>query len=113
LTRDYAARRQTPSSVLQAHVATHPPGAVLFYYGARRIYEASPFLQSSFGGLAAALTNETVEALATQSQELRASARLAAGVKTPVASLPNSAVGAALWCAFLISLLLASCIPAA
>jgi hypothetical protein len=43
---------------------------------------------------------------------MRASAERAAGVKNPDAALPGSAIGAAMWCAFLISLLLASCVPA-
>jgi hypothetical protein len=69
-------------------------------------------LQSSFESLAASLTAESVETLASQSNQLRASAERAAGVKNPDAALPLSAVGAAMWCAFLISLLLASCVPA-
>jgi hypothetical protein len=110
--KNYAAKSQTPQSVLQAHVATHPPGAVLFYYGAKRIYELSPFLQSSFDNLAVSLTNESIEDLSAQSNQLRTSAERAAGVENPDGELPASAVGAAMWCAFLISLLLASCVPA-
>lgn len=111
-TREYAARWQTPQSVVQAHVATHPPGAVLFYHGARRVYEAVPSLQVLFSGLAVSLTGDSIEELASQSNTLRMSAERAAGVETPDPPLPSSAVGAAMWCAFLVSLLLALSVPA-
>lgn len=110
--REYSTRWQEPQSAVQAHVATHPPGAVLFYYGARRVYESTPFLESFFSGLAASLTGDSLEELTAQSNSLRTSAERAAGVKTPDPPLPSSAVGAALWCAFLISLLLATSVPA-
>ncbi len=110
--REYSAKWQTPQSVTQAHVATHPPGAVLFYYFARRIYDASPFLQTTFSGLATALTSDSIQTLATQANQSRVVAERSAGVKNPDPELSISAVGAAMWCAFLISLLLASCVPA-
>ncbi|HEX8552869.1 MAG TPA: hypothetical protein VF681_15100 [Abditibacteriaceae bacterium] len=100
--RTYADKRQQATSPNQAHVATHPPGAVLFYYFARRTYEALPPLQNFCSALARFLTNETDEKL---SDDSRAIVRAATGV-TP--TLPASAAGSALWCAFLSSLILAS-----
>jgi hypothetical protein len=110
--RDYATKHQTPQSAVQAHAATHPPGAILFYYFAQRVCESSPFLQSTFETIAVSLTNETIPQIAKQANELRLSAERSAGVKNPDPALPYTAVGAAVWCAFLISLLLASCVPA-
>lgn len=101
-TRTYADKRQNAISPTQAHVATHPPGAVLFYYFSRRTYEAVPPLRSFCDALARFLTSEDETKLADDS---RAIVRAATGV-TP--DLPPSAVGAALWCAFVTSLLLAS-----
>ena len=109
---EYSTKWQTPQSVTQAHVATHPPGAVLFYYFARKTYDATPFLQNSFSGIATALTSDSVETLAAQANQSRTIAERSAGVKNPDPELPISAVGAAMWCAFLISVLLASCVPA-
>jgi hypothetical protein len=111
-TSSYAATRQTPDSPLQAHVATHPPGAVLSYYLARRIYESSPFLQAACSSIAASLTQETVAELAVRSNELRRTAARSAGVPSTPRDLPPDAVGGAVWCAFLISLLLALATPA-
>lgn len=110
--REYAAKWQTPQAISQAHVATHPPGAVLFYYFSRRVYESSPALQSAFSGMATSLTSDSVSTLAVQSNQLRLSAERSAGVAAPDPELPVSAVGAAMWCAFLISFFLASCVPA-
>ena len=110
--REYSVKWQTSPSIVQAHVATHPPGAVLGYYFSRRIYEASPFLQSTFSGIATSLTNDSIEKLATESNQIRQTAERSAGVKNPDPALPVSAVGAAIWCAFLISVFLASCVPA-
>jgi hypothetical protein len=104
--REYAARHQEFEVTSQAHVATHPPGAVLFYYGARRIVEASPFLQNTFSALARSLTHEEIATIAFQSRSV---VKLATG-KT--STLPDSAVAAAMWCAFLISLVLAATVPA-
>lgn len=101
-TRTYADTRQKTISPQQAHVATHPPGAVLFYRGARALYEAVPPLQSFCSALARFLTNEDEAKLASDSRAIV----YAATQKTP--TVPDSAVGAALWCAFVTALLLAS-----
>lgn len=111
-TSEFAATRQHPESRVQAHVATHPPGAVLFYYGARRVYEAIPLLQNVCSGLAASLTNETLAALAVRSNELRRTASRSAGIEKSPPNLPFEAVGGALWASFLVALLLASAVPA-
>jgi hypothetical protein len=105
-TRNYAAQWQQPRSVVQAHVATHPPGAVLFYYGARRVFDMSPLLQNAFARLTRNLVGEPVPVVAAQSRILlwRTSGT------TP--TLPDSAAPAALWCAFLISLAVAAAVPA-
>jgi hypothetical protein len=110
--RSFAAIRQSPDSILQAHVATHPPGAVLFYYGARKIYEASPFLRTAFANVATTLTNESIAELTVRSNEVRRSATRSAGIATLPSDLPASAVGGAIWSAFLISVLLALATPA-
>lgn len=109
---EYAATRQHPAAVAQAHVATHPPGAVLFYYGARRLYESTPVLQSVFSGVTVSLTTDSVEKLAADANKLRSTAARSAGLKTTPPELPATAVGGALWCAFLISILLALATPA-
>lgn len=109
---EYSQKWQTPQSRAQSHVATHPPGAVLFYFYARRAYEISPFLQSSFSGAATALTSDSISTLAAQANQTRIGAERSSNVSAPDSELPASAVGAAMWCAFLISLSLASCVPA-
>src|SRR5687767_2130904 len=47
-TAEYSTQWQKPASPVQAHVATHPPGAVLFYHVARRILEAVPAIENGF-----------------------------------------------------------------
>ena len=49
---NYAATQQNPRARAQAHVATHPPGAVLWFYGVRRLTETFPALQRGLMGLA-------------------------------------------------------------
>lgn len=110
-TAEYAGKHQHFESRLQAHVATHPPGAVLFYYGARRIYEAVPLLQDVFNMLAERLSNDTVSSLALQANNMRAASARSAGLEPPP-SMPLEAVGAALWCNFLLTLALALTVPA-
>jgi hypothetical protein len=105
-TRDYTTQWQRPKSVVQAHVATHPPGAVLFYYGARRVFERFPPLQNAFAGLTQYLITEPVTVVASQSRDLL---RRTSGTAP---ELPDSAAPAALWCAFLVSLAMAATVPA-
>jgi hypothetical protein len=109
--REYASKYQHPTSPAQAHVATHPPGATLLFYGARRIYEAAPPLQNGFESLAATLTQqknaESVEAL----QLLRTAVSRGARAPDPP-PLPASALGGALWTALLLGLSLVLAVPA-
>ncbi|MBW3636880.1 MAG: hypothetical protein KY445_10550 [Armatimonadetes bacterium] len=108
--REYAQKWQKPVSPFQAHVATHPPGAVLFFYGARRVYEAVPALQNGFTALAPVLTQQSLADLHEGANVLRASASRGVGAPTP--PLPISAIGGALWTAFLLGMSLVVAIPA-
>jgi len=110
-TAEYATRRQQPASPLQAHVATHPPGAVLFYYTARRVFEAIPAVRNGFTEMARRLGGESIKSLATEANLLRETAARVAGNKETPPVLPVSAVACALWCAFLISLVMAATVP--
>lgn len=110
-TRDYAAKEQTPSSIMLAHVATHPPGAVLFYAGARSVYEALPPLKSTFDGLTRWLTQGDLATVALSANAARRTAARVAGASQTPADLPLDAVGGAIWSAFLLSLAVAFCVP--
>jgi hypothetical protein len=109
--RDYAQKSQKVEARAQAHIATHPPGAVLFYYGARRIYESSPFLSNQMTTLASAITGQSEEEMASNSNLLRETSSRSA--KAPFnGPLPASAVGGALWTAMVLGLSLVLAIPA-
>jgi hypothetical protein len=110
-TAEYAARWQHPTSPVQAHVATHPPGAVLYYYVARRVFEAVPTVQNGFTSLTQQLSGESIKALAKNAGMLRETAARVAGAKKSPSALPISAIACALWCAFLISLKVAFTVP--
>jgi hypothetical protein len=110
-TSRYAQRWQQPPSRLQAHVATHPPGAVLLYYGARRLLNAVPALQGTFTNLAESLTGYQAGELASSGNQVRRAAARSAGA-TSQFDLPGAAVGGALWSAFLLSLCVAATVPA-
>ena len=109
--RNYAATQQKPVARAQAHVATHPPGAVLWFYGVRKLYESSPALQSALTGLAQTMTGQTAAELASLARNLREASALAFGAPSPP-ELPASAVGAALLCAILLGLSLVIALPA-
>ena len=109
-TRNYA-QKQTVEAKAQAHLATHPPGAVLFYYGARKLYENSPFLETQFTNLATSLTGQSVSQLSQTANLLRETSSRSANAPFN-GPLPEKAVGGALFTAFLIGLVLASAIPA-
>jgi len=110
-TAEYSTEWQNPASPLQAHVATHPPGAVLFYYAARRVFEAVPAVQNGFTALTQQLSGEPIKGLAKNAAMLRETASRVAGSKTAPAALPISSIACALWCAFLISLIVACTVP--
>lgn len=109
--REYARKWQQPASPFQAHVATHPPGAVLFFYGARRVYEGVAPVKNSFETLAVALTRQKLEESRDLAGALRTSSSRGIGAPDPP-SLPLSAVGGALWSAFLLGFSLVLAIPA-
>jgi hypothetical protein len=111
-TRDYAKTEQQPTSIMLAHVATHPPGAVLFYAGACYLYEAVPPLKSTFDGLTRWLTQGDLATVALSANAARRTAARVAGVSQTPADLPLDAVGGAIWCAFLLSLAVAFSVPA-
>ena len=109
--REYAQKWQKPASFIQSHVATHPPGAVLFFYGARRVLESSPRLESALEAFAEWLVRAKLSSIAEASNQVREVAARSAGAPEP-APLPISAVTAALWSAFLCSLALGLTVPA-
>ena len=108
---NYAGDEQKFVSRTQAHIATHPPGAVLWFYGARVLYEKVPGLQSAFGALAATVTGQNLTELSTGAGALRNTAARAAALPDPP-PLPSSAVGGALFAAVLLGLSLVAAIPA-
>ena len=110
-TRTYAQTQQNPISRAQAHVAAHPPGAVLWFYGARKLYESSPALQSGLTELAQTMTGQTQDESAKLAQSLREVAARGVGAPDPP-PLPPSAIGAALGCAILLGLSLVAALPA-
>ena len=109
---NYAVTQQNPTERAQAHLATHPPGAVLWFYGVRKLYESSPLLQRSLTALAQTVTGQTAGEIAKGAQLLRASAAGAMGSPVAPPPLPDSAVGAALGCAILLGLSLVVALPA-
>lgn len=104
-------QRQKPKSVQIAHVSTHPPGAVLFFYGARRVYESSPFLQRNITAFTEWIIRANLNSVAAFSNNVRTTAARSAGESDPP-PLPLSAVPGALWAALLCSLALGLCVPA-
>ena len=108
---NYAATQQNPQARAQAHVATHPPGAVLWFYGARRLTETFPALQRGLMGLARSMTGQTQPELVAGAQALRATAARAFNAPDPP-PLPASAIAAALLCAILLGLSLVAALPA-
>lgn len=109
-TRNYT-DLQHPKSVQKAHVATHPPGAVLFFYGARRLYEKSPLLQNTITSFSQWLLGPNLGGVAIEAFNARETAARSAG-EQGAAPLPISAVQGALWAAMLCSLALGLCVPA-
>ena len=108
----YAQTQQNPQSPIQAHVATHPPGAVLWFYGVRKLTESSPILQNGLTSLAQTMTGMTSAELVNAARLSRA-APAAQRIGAPDAPpLPDSAIGAALLCAILLGLSLVAALPA-
>lgn len=109
--REFATAQQKPPSAALAHVATHPPGAVLFYYGCRRVLETVPALSLAFQSLAERATNESALTLAAQANEWRTIGARSAGVQS-IKPLPVEAIGTALFVAVVIAAFAAATVPA-
>ena len=109
--RTYASIKQQPTSKALAHVATHPPGATLWFYGARHFVEGVPGLNDGLNSLASKLTGQDEASLFSLLSNVRATASRGAGVADPPL-LPRSAVGGALFCVMLMGLSLVLALPA-
>jgi hypothetical protein len=70
-----------------------------------------PAVENGFTALAQRLSGESISSLAQEANLLRGTASRVAGNKDEPAALPASAIGCALWCAFLISLAVAVTVP--
>jgi hypothetical protein len=115
--RSYATSWQSPRSPVIAHVATHPPGAVLFYFACRRAVENSPSFREWLLVRAEAATGVERTALARELNDIRfASAR--SGVAADkldaigTAPLPVEAIATALLASSILSLAPALAVPA-
>lgn len=108
--RFYAQKQQNPASRALAHVATHPPGAVLFFYASRRFCEKTG-LDTKLTTFAATLTSQTPSEMLVLANVTRETANRAVG-ELPPTPLPVSALGTALFCAFLMGFSLVAAIPA-
>ncbi|BCM92307.1 hypothetical protein IAD21_04186 [Abditibacteriota bacterium] len=109
--RTYASTRQNPNARVLAHIATHPPGATLWYYGVRRFAEGVPGLNDNLNSLAVRLTGQEEAPLFSLLNNVRATASRGAGVPAPP-PLPRGAIGGALLCVILMGLSLIVALPA-
>ncbi|RYX83453.1 hypothetical protein EON83_14800 [bacterium] len=107
----YAATRQNPTSRSLAHLATHPPGATLLFYGLRRTVEAVPGLNDSLNSVAGILTGQKEDELFSSLNTVRTTASLGASVPAPP-PLPRGAIGGALFCVLFMGLSLVAALPA-
>jgi len=109
----YANTQQNPSSRAIAHIATHPPGATLWYYAVRRAVESSPALGAGLNSLAVTLTGRDIGEgkLFSNLNDLRALASRSQELPAPP-PLPRGAIGVALLCAILQGLALPLSLPA-
>ncbi len=109
--RTYAQTRQNPSSGSLAHVATHPPGATLLFYGARRFVGGVPGLNDNMNSLAARLCGQNEAQLLGSLNVLRMTASRSGGIAAPT-RLPRDALGVALFCALLLGASVVVAVPA-
>ncbi len=106
----YALDWQQPRSVAIAHVATHPPGATLFYFACRRLVEEVPTLREGLLSLAERGSGLDRAALAAELNQVRSSAAASGGgVNT---ALPPEAVATALLASLLLGAAPALAVPA-
>lgn len=110
-TRTYAATQQRPTSRALSHLATHPPGATLWFYGVRLFVEGVPGLSGNLNALAVRLTAQDEPTLFSLLSDVRQTASLGAGGQAP-APLPQSAIGVSLMCVILMGLSLVVALPA-
>jgi hypothetical protein len=92
--RGYAARWQSPESPLVAHVATHPPGAVLFYYACRRAVESLGPLRELLLALCESAAGAPRAQLQSELNQVRVVGARLAGLRDPAASAPPLPVSA-------------------
>lgn len=104
-------RYQQPRERALAHVATHPPGAVLFFYAVRRTTERVPGLEQGLTRLAERLTGESAAELTTTNNLLRATVNRSVNAPEPP-PLPQSAIASGLFAAFLLGFSLVLALPA-
>lgn len=102
---EYSTQQQNVQ-ISKAHVATHPPGAVLFFYGARKLYDGVPPIRNFWEHFAPAFTAASTESVGVEARKI---VRNATGENV---TLPDEAIGGALWCAFLLSLCVGLTVPA-
>ncbi len=103
--REYS-NYQRNTEITKSHVATHPPGAVLFFYGARRVYENVPLVGGFFNSFAPAFTGANTPSVGVEAR------RILRDATSENVVLPDEAIGGALWCAFLLSLCVGLTVPA-
>ena len=92
--------------VSKAHVATHPPGAVLMFYGAKKVYDGVPPIRQFWEHFAPAFTAASTDSVGVEARRI---VRNATGENI---TLPDEAIPLALWCAFLLSLSIGLTVPA-
>ena len=107
-TRNYQLQQQN-YDIVKSHVATHPPGAVLFYYGALKIYENVPLVQQLFSTIAPGITAASTPSV---TQTIRGQLARSHASDANARPFHDDAVGSAIWCAFLLSLSVGLTVPA-
>ncbi len=107
-TKNYALQQQD-YDIVKSHVATHPPGAVLFYYGALKIYQNIPFVHAAFSTIAPGITAASTPSV---TQTIRGQLARSHASDANARPFQDDAVGSAIWCAFLLSLSVGLTVPA-
>lgn len=97
---------QQDVEVSKAHVATHPPGAVLLFYGAKKVYDGVPPIRQFWEHFAPAFTDASTDSVGVETRRI---VRRATGENI---TLPDEAIPLALWSAFLLSLSTGLTVPA-
>ena len=107
----YALDWQRPRSGSIAHVATHPPGATLFYFACRRAVEGIPALREGLLSLAERASELDRVRLARELNEMRQISARSGGVPD-APELPVDAIATALLASALLGAAPALAIPA-